>query len=540
MKAKQEGMQYLGRGVDIFTTEYDLTPDKDLVITLSEDMVSEQPLRKTCIILTEGSNFAEFTHKLAIEVGLKGSYKAFTGSIKTKFSSSAIESINTKFIRLRNIINATRLFIDRAILQAKLTDSFTKAVEKAEGKNWAMTVLEEFGTHVVVKVDIGGSADYICHSKETLSLDDEEFFTSAQAMYKSLGGKIEGTTDLTEEEKKKVHNVVGETSLEVYGGGTSESQALQRQQPDAWEKWADSVDNSPALLGYPKDGLLPIWELVQDEAKREALELAYKKKAAQQLKVEIFSNSCPASNRPNPQVKVPDKYKLLSGGAKVTWNGKGMLLTASFPESNNTWRALAKDHEASDSGELTVYAMALYDPDGLWEVKHFQATSAPEAHPHAEVNVESGFVMVGGGAEVHWNGEGNMLTASYPILETRDSKTSNTWKAQSKDHLESSPATITVYALGLRSKIGDYIKINQNCENTTSPQLSHPSETAAPGSEFVMVGGGAEVHWHDPGNMLTASYPNDSNDWTAQSKDHLKSSPATITAYAVGIQVSVD
>jgi hypothetical protein len=55
-----------------------------------------------------------------------------------------------------------------------------------------------------------------------------------------------------------------------------------------------------------------------------------------------------------------------------------------------------------------------------------------------------------------------------------------------------------------------------------------------------MVGGGAEVHWHDPGNMLTASYPNDSNDWTAQSKDHLKSSPATITAYAVEIQVSVD
>src|SRR5919199_114585 len=516
MKAKQEGMQYLGRGVDIFTMEYDLEPDKDLVITLSEDMVSEQPLRKTCIILTEGSNFAEFTHKLAVEVGLKGSYKAFTGSINTKFSSSATESINTKFIRLRNIVNATRLFIDRAILQARLTDSFTKAVEKAEGKDWAMTVLEEFGTHVVVKVDIGGSADYICHSKATLSLTDEQFRASAQAMYKSLGGSIEGNMKLTEEEKKSVNNVVGETSLEVYGGGTSESQALRRQQPDAWEKWAASVDNSPALIGYPEDGLIPIWELVQDQAKREALKLAYKKKAAQQLKVEIFSKFCPASYRPEAQITVPKNYKLLSGGAKVTSNGPGMLLTASFPESDNTWRPLAKDHRQSDSGELTVYAMALYDPDDLWEVKHFQATSAPEAHPHAEKTVDSGFVMVGGGAEVRWNGQGNMLTASYPILEAPDSRTFNTWKAQSKDHLTSDPATITVYALGLHSKIGDYIKINQNCENTTSPQLSHPSATVVPGSGFVMVGGGAEVRGHDPGNMLTASYPKDSNQWTAQ------------------------
>jgi hypothetical protein len=44
---------------------------------------------------------------------------------------------------------------------------------------------------------------------------------------------------------------------------------------------------------------------------------------------------------------------------------------------------------------------------------------------------------------VHFSGSGNMLTASYP----RDIRT---WQARSKDHLESSVATLDVHCVCLR------------------------------------------------------------------------------------------
>jgi hypothetical protein len=55
-----------------------------------------------------------------------------------------------------------------------------------------------------------------------------------------------------------------------------------------------------------------------------------------------------------------------------------------------------------------------------------------------------------------------------------------------------------------------------------------------------MVGGGALVDWAGSGNLLTASYPQeDRARWTAKSKDHIMSSEAKITAYALGVKVTI-
>ena len=41
-----------------------------------------------------------------------------------------------------------------------------------------------------------------------------------------------------------------------------------------------------------------------------------------------------------------------------------------------------------------------------------------------------------------------------------------------------------------------------------------------------------------PGNLLTKSYPENDHTWSASSKDHKELSPATITAYAIGLKVT--
>jgi hypothetical protein len=58
------------------------------------------------------------------------------------------------------------------------------------------------------------------------------------------------------------------------------------------------------------------------------------------------------------------------------------------------------------------------------------------------VTLDPGWALSGGGAFDNWNGAGNMLTASYP--------SGISWIGSGKDHIESSPAAITAYVIGLR------------------------------------------------------------------------------------------
>lgn len=51
---------------------------------------------------------------------------------------------------------------------------------------------------------------------------------------------------------------------------------------------------------------------------------------------------------------------------------------------------------------------------------------------------------------------------------------------------------------------------------------------------YKLVGGGARVSQSSTDNLLTASFPDD-NCWIAMSKDHRQKSPASITAYAIGL-----
>lgn len=446
---KQEAMNYLGRGIYIFDMTEASKPDQERSITVSEGTIAEVPLRETGITTTKGSNFAEFKHKLAVESGLKGSYQGFSASIKSKFSTESTQSTKTQFMRMGNTISGSTLNIsnDRKVLQGLLTDSFKSSLTR----DTATDIFKQHGTHVVTRAVIGGSAFVDCHSVETKSLTERQFQISVEAKFKALGGSLkklgaggEASSSVTNEERQLLENVVSDTSLRVFGGGASQAQALIENKPGSWEEWAKSVANLPVLMSYPKGfGLIPIWELVGDATKRSELELAYKKLAVENVMIEVFSRTCEISSRPDEQVVVPQEYKMLSGGALVNRADQGVLLTASFPEKDNTWRALAKDHAIADSATMTVYAIALYDPDDLWEVKITRNTGAAEGHPHAEVNVSDGYVMVGGGAKVNWTGSGNLLTASYP-------QDTETWWANARDHKEEDPSSITVYCLGVK------------------------------------------------------------------------------------------
>jgi hypothetical protein len=170
----------------------------------------------------------------------------------------------------------------------------------------------------------------------------------------------------------------------------------------------------------------------------------------QQLRDSIYISQDDSGVAPHPEAEtgVPsDDFVLIGGGFRVDWHGNGNLGTASFPSTEFSWKARSKDHNVSDPSNLRVFAICIKRnlPVGSVTVSITKAESGQAPHPAAVATVSPGFALVGGGAEVHWNGNRNLLWKLEPSTTLDQS-----FSAASKDHEVSDPSTITAYAMGIR------------------------------------------------------------------------------------------
>ena len=162
------------------------------------------------------------------------------------------------------------------------------------------------------------------------------------------------------------------------------------------------------------------------------------------------------------------------------------------------------------------------------------ALSAVSSTPTAAIPGRSNMKVVGGGARTNWSGNGSLLTQTQP--DTTQMPWLG-WIASGMEHGVPDPATLTVYGISLDdpNDIWNVLVVTQ-----TGPMASHPVVTATLPAGVAMTSGGCFVNWHATshpvGNLLTASFPASVSSWECRSKDHSIPSPASITAYVIGIQ----
>jgi len=246
------------------------------------------------------------------------------------------------------------------------------------------------------------------------------------------------------------------------------------------------------------------------------------------IETKIFENTSDYSNRPAVKVVVPEGYKIIGGGARVNYSGAGCLLTESYP-NGGSWIVKAKDHLVGNSASISAYAIALYDPNNEWDVRVFQSTGSTANYPEADVRVDDGYVMTGGGAKNNWSGAGNLLTASYPI-------TDDTWKAKGKDHGNADRTNITVYAIGIKPAKKCSKILESKIFRGSSDVSNRPSGTVSITKNYFMVGGGTISNWSRAGNLLTSSYPSSNREWSGSSKDHSYGESVSLDIYGIGIR----
>jgi hypothetical protein len=437
---------------------------------------------------------------------------------------------------------------------------------------------EEYGSHFFLQCSLGGRYQFTAKGESYSEIgkgllisavaETRKWATSASGSYVGMGGAV--TAAASVQGQRSVASAQGdrfalnfdsakvEVTTEVLGGAgfaprdvwtrslqyNSTWAVIDRDQPiGVWElvrldgslgndiknispllekTWvreifANAVQESyPALYTYLKsDPTIDTCKLLDQAVKQQRSEPEVQIVVAMQTEgPTAHPRAVAGSNMPG--------LKLIGGGATVDYgNGAGTLLTGSYPEGNS-WVASAKDHLISCAGKVTAYAIYLYDPYNLWDVKMVREENQTKNNrPTATAELPPGYALTGGGARVlDWGGPGIMLTACCPDRENNGVYTG--WTAKGKDHLEGDSAKAIAWAFGIRPKHGVAATPSKVSQITAQGSLPTRERSAEPSE--VIVGGGAAVTWGGAGGMLTRSgLSPDKKSWMAQGKDHKNS-----------------
>lgn len=177
--------------------------------------------------------------------------------------------------------------------------------------------------------------------------------------------------------------------------------------------------------------------------------------------VRLFKNTVPDQPAQHiiGSVTITDSdYTLTCGGARTIPinDNAGNFLTESTAKDPNTWGARCKDHEKEEEAILEIFAIGLKLNSPILKLtnKLFSSGfSRSEAHPSMVVSVPKEWNLTGGGAEIVYGSEaGNLLTASFPLIDISDpTNPIQTWNVAGKDHNITSPANIEAIAIGVKT-----------------------------------------------------------------------------------------
>ena len=229
-----------------------------------------------------GSTISDISFKLGVKTKIEGGTALFSGEMKSSFDMSKTSYSNYEFAL--NYIDVTTQTITSEVPMEILADSLSMIVSAyyainglgRTGQKFPSTnagfrrLIKGYGTHVVMGAKVGGrirQSMTVDVSKVTSSYDLEAF---AKAAYKGLAVKAEGSVEAKMKQSFEENNSNMSFKVHVYGGDAgvgarlmnTTNRALDPTDVDTWK--ASVAKGKGALIGFPSDGLVPLYELIDE------------------------------------------------------------------------------------------------------------------------------------------------------------------------------------------------------------------------------------------------------------------------------------
>jgi hypothetical protein len=293
----------------------------------------------------------------------------------------------------------------------------------------------------------------------------------------------------------------------------------------------------------------------------------------------IWQATSDAAEQAFQNVVVPPDFVAVGGGSEGTETPQGTLVTSSIHSTAGSQFWLGGAHSNAALGvspqisPVTVRAIGLkiegLSISTLRQTVNFPSQSSPccvsnpivmfnltnlRNYPATEATT-AGLAQqtaISGGVQAE-QGTGinaQYVTASQPGVSGQ-CYTNGTceqlvrgWLAASKDHVFTTPSWISgqMTTAKVLTINGSTFHVETWVSQSTSAVLAHPSATATLPGDFALTGIGAFVDWQNSpsaaGNMVWNLKPiPNTNGIIVASKDQWFSSPAAITAYAIGMKL---
>lgn len=380
-----------------------------------------------------------------------------------------------------------------------------------------------YGTHVVTGLIYGGELSLW----GSVSTDDT-------SCYNRCVGSTSTSSSSDSEEVINQHHKCFDAAFDAYVQGFDFINPFRRSNADcvdtaglttigghrlnsSFSAWVSSVPRVPRAIAL--SGAAPLWDLLRAHGYGEKawlLETYYYRHIMPRHAyiVKQFTGAwAEESAKPTATVSVPRGWKIVSGGVEMSERkGYGQLVTRSYPVTRNDMTARTVAAQRSSGGVGNGGGSGGDHVDD-------EQTELPSVH-----DFESTIRTV----------------TNNKTTDQQDTSGIVTWEVQAKDHLHIASGSVRAIAIALWDPTDDYVV---SVTRSTSSDAYRPQTTVstAPSSKgYTVVGGGACVHWVQPGCLLTTSAPTTQGrkaaGWRAAASDHLVSSVGSITAFAVSLK----
>ncbi|PIQ47114.1 MAG: hypothetical protein COW03_16895 [Cytophagales bacterium CG12_big_fil_rev_8_21_14_0_65_40_12] len=532
-----------------------------------DSKVTMDPSGSDTSTYTETSSKRESNEKIAASFGLSGSYGFYSGSVQTNintdeynlataFSANYFGTIDRGAV---HITNATSISIGNFIA------AFQEAMTNIDSLQKAKDFIESYGTHVATGWNVGGAFSMSIAADTSTYSDKTSISVKVTGKYQAINSVSAAATaayDLYT--SGSISNLNQEAKF--YGGNPDLASQIDLKSSPNISDWAKSCSTSTISGIYEA---IDMAELATQNGLTIAATNLKRYTDLYLLKFSLENPTILTSETPlvagtsvDATVTCDNPYKIVSGGASVgNLPNANSFLTACYPTTStnsqgllsiNGWRATSHDciSDALTDNNLTVYAIAIFDPGGYLNVFVSRDGGSNPKSGTDTANSPNwprvpGFTLTGGGCQTI------IVAGVFPKYITANCPYQINgqwiaWNASVTDYMApASGVELLGYAIGIKS---DYLSINSvMLSSTTAQAMAHGNMSQQLDNGLKIIGGGVQLSsspssWLvSSNNLVRQSFPSASDTWTEFNKDlDGLSHPVFATAFAIGLSVSIN
>ncbi|KAH7290528.1 hypothetical protein KP509_30G052000 [Ceratopteris richardii] len=381
------GLTILGSGYDVLNGYYadprsckanlfvltDTTDPNDLLkvtITRSDNsevayaipkVVTLHPNPTSSSYVSTGRSIEEFSSSLNSYTKIEGSYIFFSSAISTSIGSQTAQSLDKEFSMVQDDLQYYTLQLPPA---NNLASYLQESVRKAIDESTALTQLfDDYGTHYVAGLIMGGSATYTCSTSKTKYQSSFDLKVVAEMSYKKVVGSISDEQNMQYENEIKSFQEHSETKVVTRGGAPALGGDAYVKNPQAWR---DSVERNLTFANFLSPGLIGIWNLASTAKRKQELLDHYSKYC--QEKQQTFELPEPLLRARRVQLS-KIQFTDQGSGAKAS-------LAVAIPNVGSEWYYLGQvafKGEGEVSGQTVVVQEVVKNSGVLTEVDRWDA-----------------------------------------------------------------------------------------------------------------------------------------------------------------------